>query len=293
MSVRVEREASPASLALPLVLLLGFGAMGAAQLVQWPAGSAISGPETVVVEARMFEHRLPGDFLQDGVPVNGVVVEEAFGPVEVMQRQVSQSDYRRCVAVGRCEPARPAIRSNRDDVPATGISHQNAESYARWLSEKTGQTWRLPTVAEWIFVAGERASDHALEVETDAANPADRWIAYYEQEAARRTDASAVPAPGGTFGANAFGVEDLAGNVWEWTATCANRTVLDSAGVVSSINESCGVRYLEGRHLTPMSVFVQDARGGGCSVGVPPDNLGFRLVREPTLLETLARRVGL
>jgi hypothetical protein len=29
-----------------------------------------------------------------------------------------------------------------------------------------------------------------------------------------------------------------------------------------------------------MTGFLRDARGGGCSVGTPPDNLGFRLVRE-------------
>ena len=34
-----------------------------------------------------------------------------------------------------------------------------------------------------------------------------------------------------------------------------------------------------------MSAFVRDALGGGCSVGVPPDNLGFRLVKEPNWLD--------
>ena len=36
-----------------------------------------------------------------------------------------------------------------------------------------------------------------------------------------------------------------------------------------------------------MNVFVRDAMGGGCSVGVPPDNLGFRLVRERGILDGL------
>jgi hypothetical protein len=38
----------------------------------------------------------------------------------------------------------------------------------------------------------------------------------------------------------------------------------------------------------PMSAFVQDARGGGCSMGIAPDNLGFRLVREPGPYERVA-----
>jgi hypothetical protein len=47
------------------------------------------------------------------------------------------------------------------------------------------------------------------------------------------------------------------------------------------------VRFLEGRHRTPMSTFIRDGRSGGCSVGAPPDNLGFRLVREPHWYERL------
>ena len=62
-------------------------------------------------------------------------------------------------------------------------------------------------------------------------------------------------------------------------AKVRGRSVGPSGEVFSRV-ESCGVRYLEGRHRTAMSGFVRDARGGCCSVGAPPDNLGFRLVRE-------------
>ena len=46
------------------------------------------------------------------------------------------------------------------------------------------------------------------------------------------------------------------------------------------MTENCGVRVVEGRHRTYVSDFIRDARGGGCAVGAPPSNLGFRLVRE-------------
>lgn len=289
MHAATEKRESLAGLMLPAALLVGFGLFGAAQLDLLPSGRApaVTPPDTVVVEARTFQHRLPGDFQQHGAPVNGTVVEEAFGPVEVMRRQVTAGDYLRCVADGGCETPRPAVRSDDPALPATGISYNGATSYAEWLSEATGQTWRLPTVAEWIFIAGDRAVDHALEAETDTANPAERWLAQYEQEAGRAIRPEAIPQPGGAFGANRHGVEDLAGNIWEWTATCANRTTLEADGRVASVVESCGIRYLEGRHLTPMNVFVQDARGGGCSVGAPPDNLSFRLVRDPEPMEWL------
>ena len=58
------------------------------------------------------------------------------------------------------------------------------------------------------------------------------------------------------------------------------RTRLDDAGQAISTNSNCGVRVVEGQHRTYITDFIRDARAGGCAVGIPPDNLGFRLVRE-------------
>ena len=86
----------------------------------------------------------------------------------------------------------------------------------------------------------------------------------------------------GSFGANENGIFDLAGNVWEWTNTCfIHRTVKDADAGASTAN--CGVRVVEGRHRTYMTDFIRDPRTGGCAVGKPPSNLGFRLVRESAL----------
>jgi hypothetical protein len=43
--------------------------------------------------------------------------------------------------------------------------------------------------------------------------------------------------------------------------------------------ENCGVRVVEGQHRTYVTDFIRDALAGGCAVGTPPANLGFRLVR--------------
>jgi hypothetical protein len=42
----------------------------------------------------------------------------------------------------------------------------------------------------------------------------------------------------------------------------------------------CGARIAEGRHRAVVIDFVRDARSGGCAAGLPPEYLGFRLVRD-------------
>jgi formylglycine-generating enzyme required for sulfatase activity len=271
------------SLLLPsaiLAALLGTLAMqsGAPQL---PVFAASAGPETVTIAPRTFSYRASGDFIRDGAVVDGpVLTVDNPATLEIMVYPVSEAEYAACVADGGCKRAEPR-RRGEGNVPVTGVSFRDATDYANWLSRETGATWRLPTVAEWDFAAGSKARDHALGRETDARDPAERWLAFYEKETALGANALATPQPIGSGGVNEFGVADLGGAVWEWTATCGSRTVMDAAGLTLSTLDSCGVRMLEGKHRTPMSNFIRDAQGGGCNAGVPPDNLGFRLVREP------------
>jgi formylglycine-generating enzyme required for sulfatase activity len=281
----------------PVTLLLALGGLLAWQtgLIEWPSAPAatVAAPATVTIMPRTYSYRAGGDFIRDAAPVDGPLLTiEHPAPLEIMTYQVSADDYARCVAEGACERAEPR-RRGEGNVPVTGVSFRDADDYAAWLSRATGETWRLPSVAEWAFAAGSKATDNALGVETDPQDPAERWLAFYEKEAALGDNALSTPEPLGTFGLNEFGVADLAGSVWEWTATCGSRTTLGAGGEPLRQLESCGVRFLEGKHRTPMTVFVRDAMGGGCSAGVPPDNLGFRLVRERGALDGLLGFFGL
>ena len=58
------------------------------------------------------------------------------------------------------------------------------------------------------------------------------------------------------------------------------RVDLDAEGRIQRHDETCGIFIVEGLHRAAVADFVRDPKSGGCSVGVPPANLGFRLVRE-------------
>jgi formylglycine-generating enzyme required for sulfatase activity len=109
-----------------------------------------------------------------------------------------------------------------------------------------------------------------------------RWLRRYREEAAAKRPPDPKPKPRGHYGSNTRGLEDFGGNVWEWTSTCYARTTIGADGLVENVTDNCGVHVLEGRHRAYMSTFVRDGKSGGCAVGTPPENLGFRLVRGRT-----------
>jgi formylglycine-generating enzyme required for sulfatase activity len=282
---------------------LAFGTTAAAALVSLGMTHALdrSSPEfpqpvvvseLVVLKPGSFAHPQPGEFLKENHPVAAPVVQETIGtPLEIMKYQVSVSDYGRCVADGACKPADSRKIGN---VPVTGVSHIDAEAYATWLSASTGETWRLPTDVEWAYAAGERFRSDIEGDESDPTNPARRWLALYRTESSLGRKPDPEPREPGAFGINAEGLADVAGNIWEWTSTCYVHAAVasDGVGIASSI-DNCGVHVVEGFHRTYMSNFIRDGKSGGCAVGTPPDNLGFRLVRERLgLVQVVLRRLG-
>lgn len=223
-------------------------------------------------------YRLSGEFTRDDKQIEAPRVELRIDrPLSMMLHQVSAADYQLCVDAGGCH-AMPSGSSARTDRPAVQVSWQDASDYAVWLSAMTRQHYRLPTDAEWAYAAASRFKDDGLTAEAD--DPSVRWIARYEREA--QIDKTAIALRGfGGFGANERGLLDLAGNVWEWTSTCFVRSALDASGRTVTQTSNCGVRIAEGQHRAYVSDFVRDAKAGGCSAGLPPTHLGFRLVREP------------
>lgn len=272
---------SVSSVALPAVLLLAFAGGLAVQtgvLRTAPAGLPV--PATIRVEPHSFTYRPAGEFYKNGFAVDAPLVEiHRSRPLEITRYQVTTGEYDACVAEGAC-PARESETPSSLDLPATSISHDDATAYAEWLSTRTDAVWALPSDEDLAFAAGSKFPDDALGVDPDSKNPALRWLADYQREASRKASRDPTPQPLGRFGEGEYGLADFGGNVWEWTSTCNRKVILGTGTAGAEASESCGIYIASGKHRSPLSSFIRDPKSGGCSVGTPPDNVGFRLVRD-------------
>jgi len=274
---------------LGLLLMAGAAALLLAAPARRPA-PAFPLPQTAIVPATTLLHRLDGEYSRAGQPIDAPRVTIRLPELEIMRYQVTSADYAHCVADGACKRLdKPAVRG---DLPVTGVSHSDATDYAAWLSRETGAVWRLPSDREWAQAAGSHFVDDARGLDPDGTNPARRWLADYDREANRKAASDPVPRPVGSFGTNEHGVGDIAGNVWEWTQSCLRRVSLDAGGRTVGETTNCGIYVVEGQHRAMMTFFIRNPKSGGCSVGTPPDNLGFRLVRGRSWRERLPARLG-
>ena len=237
-----------------------------------------------------FTHRLDGEWQRDGHPVDPPLAEVQIAtPVEIMALPVSVGDYMACVQARAC--VLPDGPTDRADLPVTGVNWLDATAYADWMTQQTGDNWRLPSDVEWAQGAAELYRDDALNIIDDPGNPAVRWLAEYEAAAERSRDRDREIRPLGSLNVSATGMRDIGGAVWEWTSTCLRRVDVDGDGRILRQDETCGIYIAEGRHRAALTLFERNPRTGGCSVGTPPDNMGFRLVRElnPGFLHRMSR----
>jgi formylglycine-generating enzyme required for sulfatase activity len=117
-----------------------------------------------------------------------------------------------------------------DRHPVVCVSWNDALAYMRWLSGKTMKIYRLLSESEWEYAARagtttRRAWGDSEEMGCTHANIADasaRRILPGVTWGVACDDGHAYSSPVGSYHANSFGLHDMLGNVWEWTADCWN-----------------------------------------------------------------------
>jgi formylglycine-generating enzyme required for sulfatase activity len=203
----------------------------------------------------------------------------------------------RCHTLEKAIPQERADRSFRDPGfeqtglhPVVCVNWLDATAYAKWLSRKTGGTYRLPTEAEYEYAAraGGTSRYGFTDDATDLckfANGADqsaKWAALLgEFDYPNCSDGWAHTAPVGWFPANDFGLYDLLGNVWEWTTDCyRGNYALASSGDSVPSQGLCVARTVRGGSWSSPSSSLRPAVRAKAIINNRYDDLGFRVVRE-------------
>jgi formylglycine-generating enzyme required for sulfatase activity len=172
--------------------------------------------------------------------------------------------------------------------PVTCVSWDDAQAYAAWLARKTGKVYRLPSEAEWEYAA--RAGTTTRYSFGDDEKDLCRYGNGGDQKAASEvpgantwkvlpcSDGHAYTAPAGSFPANAFGLFDVHGNVWEWTEDCWHDSYARAPADGSAWNaRGCKTRVLRGGSWGYPPVYLRSAARGMIGADYRYVNVGIRV----------------
>ena len=259
-----------------LVLLIGgivFWEIQSNRLIQENWG----GIKTIPLPHGNFSMTASGVFRIDGNYSDPPIQQQSVAKnLVVMKYHVSEALYARCVYTGACSHIDDGEDSKKARV---GVSFFDAVNFAEWLSNISGQKWRLPSDVEWVRAAGEGYSSTARQ--TYGKDPSKRWIAEYKNKFSPVSASATFLRLEGAHEENSLGIAGLSAAVWEWTSTCLRYGQISQSGGRVKINsEFCGRRVAQGQHRAYVIAFVRDPSGGGCGARLPPEYLGIRLIRE-------------
>ena len=183
-------------------------------------------------------------------------------PFAIGQYEVTYAEWDRCVDAGACRYRPPHQGSASDAIG--NLSWDDAKTYLKWMSEKTGQTYRLPSEAEWEYAARAATAKRFWWVgETGSHNCNDCGSGATDK----------LPAAG-SHKPNPFGLYDTAGNMAEWVEDCWNESYQGAPADGSAWAEgNCSLRGLRGGAFGNSSRFRYDS-------DVRYEANGFRVLRE-------------
>jgi len=233
-------------------------------------------PEMVVIPE--------GTFAMGSPATAGNANERPQHPVTIAQRfalarfPITRAEFARFVrstAYRARDWVDPGFEQTERD-PVVEVGWLDAQAYVYWLSQRTRRTYGLPSEAEWEYAA--RAGGATTYWWGDDVRLA-RGYANFDGI----TDGFANTAPVGTYPANRFGLFDMAGNVWQWTADCYNRDYHDApADGASWLVGDCGTRIVRGGSWYDPDTALRVANRTGNLIGDHDANVGFRVARALT-----------
>ena len=190
--------------------------------------------------------------------------------------EITFEEWSQCVTDGGCT-SQPADENwGRGRRPVINVSFNDiTQQYLPWLSRKTGFTYRLPTEAEWEFAARGGAAAPAGLAYSFGDDTA-LLCEYGNSSDPACNDGYATTAPVGSLKANALGLFDMHGNVWEWMADCWQPQY--SAKPVEQV-EVCNSRVLRGGSWSSAASALRSAARGWERQDKFKNSIGFRVAR--------------
>ncbi len=172
--------------------------------------------------------------------------------------------------IGKVDWQEPGVKQPTAEHPVVCLSWYDATAYAKWLSEKTDRRYRLPSEAEWEYVAR-------------AGTVTPYWFgADITPERANFGKQHGGTTPAGKFDDNPFEVFDVNGNVWEMTEDCWGDTLrrVPVSGVSELGAGDCARSPLRGGGWASDKRQVRSAYRRAMYRNEARNTVGFRLVRE-------------
>jgi len=266
-------------------------------------------PEMVVIPAGSFEMGSPEDEVgrrDNEGPLHPVTIETPFalGKYEVTRGQFSHfvsATGHEATGCSYVDDKGWKIDTNHDwrdpgyeqtDAhPVACVSWDDAKAYVEWLSNVAGETYRLPSEAEWEYAARAGTKTRYYwgddtESGCTSANVYDvtsKTQNGFSSTAFPCDDGYVQTAPVGSFRTNAFGLHDVSSNVWEWVEDRWHESY-DGASADGSakITGIYSYHIQRGGSWSSYPEVIRSAFRGWAHPGVRSNDYGFRLARTLT-----------
>ncbi|MEM6625117.1 MAG: SUMF1/EgtB/PvdO family nonheme iron enzyme [Pseudomonadota bacterium] len=245
----------------------------------------IATPEMVVIPSGRFLMGSPASEAardDDEGPVRTVRIDYQFA---VGKYEVTWAEWEACVADGACDDAGPVGADGdegwgRGSRPVINVDWNDAQAYVRWLSRKTGKTYRLLSEAEWEYAARGVTTTEAVSTRFSWGDEDPVCERGAPNGAVFSRCEGGGTRPVGFSAPNAFGLYDMHGNVWEWVEDCWNDSYSGAPSNGSAWTRGgCSRRVLRGGSWGNDPQLLRSADRLRSTTANRLDYVGFRVAR--------------